>query len=108
MGVPAAGMAGRRVRVDVKKAQRPPLTPEALDKLRELLAGSDQTTVMSGVKALADSSAGNASVPLMELLAIGTRPAAAIAAIDALRKLHTSHSSGVTNSDSPENRDRHT
>lgn len=87
MGVPATGEAARRVRVEVKKAQRAPLTPEALDKLRELLAGSDQATVMSGVKALADSSAGNAAVPLMELLAIGTRPATAIAAIDALRKL---------------------
>jgi HEAT repeat protein len=87
MGVPATGVAARRGRVEVKKAQRAPLTPEALDKLRELLAGSDQATVMSGVKALAESSAGNAAVPLMELLAIGTRPAMAIAAIDALRKL---------------------
>jgi HEAT repeat protein len=82
---PATGLAARRV--EVKKVQRAPLSPEALDKLRELLAGSEQATVMSGVKALADSSAGNAAVPLVELLAIGTRPAIAIAAIEALAKL---------------------
>ena len=85
VAAPATGVAARRV--EAKRPQRAPLSADALDKLRELLAGSEQETVMTGVKALADSSASNAAVPLVELLAIGTRPAIAISSIEALRKL---------------------
>jgi HEAT repeat protein len=63
------------------------LSPEALDKLRELLVGSEQAMALSGVKALGESSARNAALPLVELLATGTRPAIALAAMDALKKL---------------------
>lgn len=84
-GASAAAVAARRV--EAKRVPRAPLSAEALDKLRELLAGSEQETVMTGVKALADSSASNAAMPLIELLASGTRPAIAISSIEALRKL---------------------
>jgi HEAT repeat protein len=69
------------------KPTRATLGPEALDKLRELLAGTDQATVISATTALSESSATNAALPLIEMLAAGTGPPAAIAAIDALRKL---------------------
>jgi HEAT repeat protein len=63
------------------------LSTEALDKLRELLAGTDPASVIAAIKALADSNAPNASVPLVEMLAVGAGPAPTLAAIDALRKL---------------------
>lgn len=66
---------------------RPVLSPETLDKLRELLADADQVAVVSAAKALADSNASNAASPLIEVLVAGARPPAAIAVIDALKKL---------------------
>lgn len=84
VAAPSMGVAARKEAVKVKRAD---LTPEALDKLRELLVGSEQATALSGVKALGDSSAGNAALPLVELLATGTRPAIALAAMEALKKL---------------------
>ena len=69
------------------KPTRVPLSPEELDKLRELVAGTDQAAVIAATAALGDSSATNASLPLIELLIAGASPPAAIAAIDGLRKL---------------------
>jgi HEAT repeat protein len=81
--------AARRAKpaADTAKSTRSTLSPESLDKLRELLAGTDQATVVSATTALGDSSATNAALPLVEMLAAGASPPAAIAAIDALRKL---------------------
>lgn len=84
MVAPGVGWAARR---PAPRVTRPDLKPEALDKLRELLVGADQETALSGVKALGESAAGNAALPLIELLATGTRPAIALAAMDALKKL---------------------
>ncbi len=66
---------------------RPTLGAEALDKLRDSLAGTDQPAVVAAAKALGESPASNAALPLVEMLAAGARPPGVIAAIDALRKL---------------------
>ncbi|MES1205273.1 MAG: HEAT repeat domain-containing protein [Pseudomonadota bacterium] len=67
---------------------RPRLGADALDKVRDLLAGNDQEVIAATAKALGESAAPNAALPLVEMLVVGTRPSAAIAALDALKKLH--------------------
>jgi HEAT repeat protein len=91
----AAWGAARRARASAhvpgeSAAPRPTrsrLSADELDKLRNVLAGTDQTAVIAATKALGDSSAANASVPLVEMLAVGAAPAGTLAAIDALRRL---------------------
>lgn len=78
---------GTRGRVTAAKPRRAPLGTEALDKLRGLLADADQAIILTATQALADSGASNAAQPLIEMLAVGVRPPATIAAIDALKKL---------------------
>jgi HEAT repeat protein len=98
-GPPNSSKGSRRGKVSGEKARapRPPLSADALDKLRELLAGPDPATVAETAKALGEASASNASVPLIEMLAAGARPAAVIAAIDALGKLRDPASIEVLN-----------
>jgi HEAT repeat protein len=72
---------------EVVKAVRPSLSPETLDKLRALLAGTDPAAALAATKALSDSAAVNAPVPLIEVLSVGAAPPVAMAAIDALKKL---------------------
>jgi HEAT repeat protein len=63
------------------------LSPDALESLRGALQGEEEAAALSAVKQLAGSPAGNASAPLIELLAAGTVPPRAEAALDALAKL---------------------
>jgi HEAT repeats len=83
----SATASRRKAESEIVKSVRPALDAATLDKLRDLLAGSDPAAVVAATKALADSSAPNAALPLVEMLAVGVRPAAALSAIDALRKL---------------------
>ena len=71
----------------VSKPRRALLESEALDRLRGLLASDDPATVLTAVKALGDSGAPNAALPLVEMLGVGAQPPATVAALDALKRL---------------------
>lgn len=60
---------------------------DALDKVREVLASADSDAVVTALRALADSGASNAALPIVDLLAVGAPPPVTIAALDALKKL---------------------
>ena len=82
------GASGRAKRgAELSKPTRAVLTSEVQDKLRDLLAGTDQPAALAAVKALSESAASNAAVALIEMLSAGAAPPLVIAAIDALRKL---------------------
>jgi HEAT repeat protein len=68
-------------------AKSRPLPLDKLDKVRALLEGDADDAAIEAAKALAASGASNAGEPLVELLAAGTVPARASAALDALGKL---------------------
>jgi HEAT repeat protein len=63
------------------------LGPATLAKLRVALSDPDDDVVLETVKTLATGRAVNASVPLVELLAVGTTPRLAVATLHALEKL---------------------
>jgi HEAT repeat protein len=91
----SAGTAAKRtekkakvVAVEAKKA--PPVLPkDKLEKVREILLGDDEAGALDAAKALGASGASNAVEPLLELLGVGTTPARAQAALDALGALAT-------------------
>jgi HEAT repeat protein len=58
-----------------------------LDAAREALGGDDDAAAVAAAGSLGASGAGNAADPLAEMLAAGTAPARAEAALDALAKL---------------------
>ena len=84
----AAAVAGRARERSPSRPMGPPLGAEALDKLRELLAGADEGALTTATQALVQSGSANAALPLVEMLAVGSPPAATVVAIDALKKLH--------------------
>jgi cell division GTPase FtsZ len=53
------------------KSRRLSLATEELDRLREVLAGSDQTAIVTAMRALGDGGAANAAPLLVEVLARG-------------------------------------
>jgi HEAT repeat protein len=63
------------------------LGPATLAKLRVALSDPDDEVVLETIKTLATGRAVNASVPLVELLAVGTSPRLAVATLHALEKL---------------------
>lgn len=81
-----ATAAPRRKSVTAAASGPAPLSAARLGELRALLHEEEESRVMDAVKALADSGAPNAGDPLIELLAAGTTPWVAAAALDALGK----------------------
>lgn len=82
-----AAPAGRRKRNEAPAAAPPaPLSNDRLAELRLALQAEEESKVVEAVKALADSGAPNATDPLTELLASGTTPWVATAALEALGK----------------------
>jgi HEAT repeat protein len=77
---------GKGARGKTELAARPALSEDVLAKLRVALAG-DEETALEAARALGESRAPNAAVPLVEALGVGARPSVAVAAIDALGKL---------------------
>ncbi len=69
------------------RARRPLLGTDELDRLRDVLAGTDQTAILAAIQALGDGGAGNAAPLLVEVLAVGAPVPVTVAAIDALKKL---------------------
>jgi HEAT repeat protein len=81
----------------LRRSDRAPLGGDAMDKVRALLASTDPEKVVTALRALADSGASNAALPIVELLALGAPPSATIAAVDALKKLRDPTSVEVLN-----------
>ena len=86
---------GRSGRVAAAESQPVPaagglgsdLNAVVIDKLRGLLSGADENVFLETVRTLGEARAGNAAVPLIEVLAMGTKPILAVATLQALRKL---------------------
>jgi len=70
-----------------EKKAAPVLPAEKLAKVREILLGDDDAAAGDAAKALGQSGASNAIEPLLDLLSVGTTPARAEAALDALTAL---------------------
>ena len=68
-------------------ADKKALPAARLDAARTALAGEDDAAAIAAAQSLAGAAAANAAEPLAELLAVGTSPARAEAALDALAKL---------------------
>jgi HEAT repeat protein len=86
-GPGAAEAAGKRR--PAREAAQPtaaPLPAARLAQLREALQDEEESKVAEAVKALAESGAPNAAEPLVELLAAGTTPWIATAALEAVGK----------------------
>jgi HEAT repeat protein len=84
----ACAMAACLLAAAAPEAPKPkPLPADKLDKVRLLLEGDADQAAIEAAGALAASRAPNASEPLCELLAAGTVPARAQAALEALGTL---------------------
>jgi HEAT repeat protein len=88
----AKGKAKAKAAAEVK---RPAISADKLDALRGLLTGDDDTAALEAASALGVSGAPNAADPLIELLAAGSSPARAQAALDALGKLGEGRAAGI-------------
>jgi HEAT repeat protein len=80
------GKSAKPAAAEVKKAA-PVLPADKLAKVREILLGDDDAAAAEAAKALGQSGASNASEPLVDLLSVGTSPARAEAALEALGAL---------------------
>ena len=69
------------------KAAKDGLPAARLDAARAALVGDDDAAAIAAASSLGASGAANAAEPLAELLAVGTSPSRAEAALDALAKL---------------------
>jgi HEAT repeat protein len=81
-----SGKTAAQASASEKKAA-PVLPAEKLAKVREILLGDDDAAAGDAAKALGQSGASNAIEPLVDLLSVGTTPARAEAALDALAAL---------------------
>jgi HEAT repeat protein len=72
---------------EAKKPAKPTLPAEKLDKVRTILFGDDDAAAADAAKALGQSGASNAPLPLVELLSVGVAPARAQVALEALGEL---------------------
>lgn len=96
-GVEAKGQTVRKVngKGNAVAAGEIELGTGALTKLRGALEGQDDVVFVETAKTLGGSRAANASVPLIEVLALGTTPNLAVAALDALAKLAQPRSADI-------------
>ena len=86
---PAAAGAAKpsKAKAAKDKAAKDGLPAARLDAARAALVGDDDAAAIAAASSLGASGAANAAEPLAELLAVGTSPSRAEAALDALAKL---------------------